>query len=168
MSLSPTTYCLDANVLIQAWQKYYSPKFCPDYWSVLNDLGKQNRIFLAEEIHQEIVRTEDELTDWLKTGDIPIAKTDAGVIASLKTILDSNPLHKLLVDDVKGRSLGDPWLIAHAVNAGATVVTKEAALTAANSNRIRIPNVCDNLSVPWMDDFGFVQDIGIRFTCSLK
>ena len=99
MSLSPTTYCLDANVLIQAWQKYYSPKFCPDYWSVLNDLGKQNRIFLAEEIHQEIVRTEDELTDWLKTSDIPIAKTDAGVIASLKTILDSNPLHKLLVDD---------------------------------------------------------------------
>ena len=168
MSPSPTTYCLDANVLIQAWQKYYSPKFCPDYWTILRELGKQHRIFLAEEIHQEIIRTEDELTEWLKTSDIPIRKTDVNVIACWRTILDSNPLHKLLVDDVKGRSIGDPWLIAHAINAGATVVTKEASLTAANSNRIRIPNVCDNIGVPWMDDFAFVQELGIQFTCSLK
>lgn len=168
MSPSPTTYCLDANVLIQAWQKYYSPKFCPDYWKILSELGKQNRIFLAEEIHQEIVKTEDELTDWLTTSDIPVRKPDANVIACWRKISESNPLHKLLVDDVRGRSLGDPWLIAHAMNAGATVVTKEASLTAANSNRIKIPNVCDNMGVPWMDDFAFVQEIGIQFSCSLK
>jgi hypothetical protein len=168
MSLSPNTYCLDANVLIQAWQKYYSPKFCPDYWKILNELGRQGRIFLAEEIHQEIVRTEDELTGWLETSEIPINKTDGNVIACWRKILDSNPLHKLLVDDVKGRSLGDPWLIAHAMNAKAIVVTKEVLLTAANSTKIRIPNVCDNMGVPWMDDFGFVRDLGIQFMCSLE
>jgi hypothetical protein len=46
MSTKAEIYCLDANVLIQAWQKYYSPKFCPDYWELLNELGKQGRIFL--------------------------------------------------------------------------------------------------------------------------
>ena len=36
-------YCIDANILIQAWQKYYSPEICPSYWEVLNDLGKKTR-----------------------------------------------------------------------------------------------------------------------------
>jgi hypothetical protein len=39
-------YCLDANVLIQAWQKYYNPKFCPDYWKILTELGKNGKIFI--------------------------------------------------------------------------------------------------------------------------
>lgn len=167
MSTPPKKFCLDANVLIQAWQKYYSPTFCPDYWSILNELGSRGTIFLAEEIHQEIIRTEDELTGWLKTSDIPVRKTDGNVISCWKKIIDSNPLHKLLVDDIKGRSLGDPWLIAHAINVGATVVTKEGSLTAANSKRIRIPNVCDNMGVSWIDDFSFIKEIGIKFNCSL-
>ena len=168
MTNSPATYCLDANVLIQAWQKYYSPKLCPDYWNILNALGKNGSIFLAEEIHQEITRTEDDLTDWLKKSDITIKKTDGNVIGCWKKILNSDPIHKLLVDDVKGRSLGDPWLIAHAINLGATVVTKEASLTATNSKRIRIPHVCDNMGVRWVDDFTFIEEVGIHFRCSLK
>lgn len=168
MNIAPTTYCLDANVLIQAWQKYYSPKFCPDYWNVLNDLGKNGSIFLPEQIHQEIVRTEDDLTEWLKASHITIRKTDGNVISCWKKILDSDPLHKLLVDDIKGRSLGDPWLIAHAINFRATVVTKEGSLTASNSKRIRIPNVCDNMGVRWIDDFKFIEELGIQFTCSMK
>ena len=54
-------YCLDANVLIEAWQKYYNPKFCPDYWKVLNLLGKEGRIFIPEEVAEEIYKTEDDL-----------------------------------------------------------------------------------------------------------
>jgi len=33
-------------VLIQAWQKYYNPKFCPDYWDILIEFGKQDKIFI--------------------------------------------------------------------------------------------------------------------------
>ncbi len=38
-------YCLDANALIQAWQKYYAPRICPDYWEVLNELGIKRKSF---------------------------------------------------------------------------------------------------------------------------
>ena len=61
MSTTLDTYCIDANVLIQAWQKYYSPKFCPDYWNVLDELGKENKIFICEEVYGEIKKTEDDL-----------------------------------------------------------------------------------------------------------
>lgn len=76
MSAQAKVCCLDANVLIQAWQKYYSPKFCPSYWDVLNDLGSQGRIFIAEEVFNEITRTEDDLCKWLKASKIPVKGID--------------------------------------------------------------------------------------------
>lgn len=166
MNRSPTQYSLDANVLIQAWQKYYSPKICPDYWEVLIKLGSTQRIFLAEEIYEEIADTEDDLTVWLKSSQIPIRKTDANVIGCWKSILAADPIHKELVHERTGRSKGDPWLISHAMDANATVVTKEELITAANSKTVKIPNVCNNMGIRWLNDFEFVQELGIRFNCS--
>lgn len=168
MSVTAMTYCLDANVLIEAWRKYYSPTFCPDYWEILNELGAQQRIFLPQEVYEEITRTEDDLSKWLKVSKIPIRKTSESVIKCLQSIYASNPLHINLVDNVKGRSLADPWVIAHALDESATVVTKEEKITAINSLKVKIPNVCDNMDVRWMDDFEFVAELDIRFNCRLR
>lgn len=161
-------YCLDANVLIQAWQKYYSPKYCPDYWSVLNELGIQGKIFLSQMVFDEITRTDDGLSKWLKKSKIPVRKVDEPVTKCLQDIFSKNPIHKYLVDNIKGRSLADPWVIAHAINEGATVVTKEEKVTAINSTKIKIPNVCDNMGVNWINDFQFIEEMGIEFKCFLK
>jgi hypothetical protein len=74
MSMTDNKYCLDANVLIQAWQKYYSPKICPNYWDTLDYLGTQNIVFMPEMVYEEIVRTDDDLSKWLKSSKIPIKK----------------------------------------------------------------------------------------------
>ena len=101
-------YCLDANVLIQAWQKYYNPKFCPDYWNVLIELGKLGKIFIPELVYEEIIRTEDDLSKWLKGSKIPIKKISEPVTICLQKIYLSNSLHQNLVDNTKARSLADP------------------------------------------------------------
>ena len=168
MSANETIYCLDANVLIQAWQKYYSPKFCPEYWDILNDLGIQGRIFIPEIVQEEITRTEDDLSKWLKESKIPVRKISEQVTKCLQSIYSKNQIHKQLVDNTRNRSLADPWLIAHAINENATVVTKENKETAANSKRVKIPNVCENMGVKWIDDFQFIKEIGINFNCNLK
>lgn len=168
MSEMANIYCIDANVLIQAWQKYYSPKFCPDYWIILNELGLQKRIFIPESVYEEITRTEDDLSKWLKKSDIPIRKIDEQVTKCLQSIFAQNPLHKNLVDNIRGRSLADPWVIAHAINEKATVVTKEEMVTAINSKRIKIPNVCENMKVRCINDFKFIKELDIKFTCILK
>ena len=170
MSAKQHIYCIDANVLIQSWQKYYSPDLCPDYWNILNELGRQGRIFIPEEVKNEIVvadnpdKTEDDLSKWLKRSSIPIHKPTENVIACWQKILQANPTHKLLVDNIKGRSLADPWLIAHAMDANATVVTKENIESAMNSKRIKIPNVCQNMEVRCIDDFAFIKEIGVKFS----
>jgi len=167
MSAMAYKYCLNANVLIQAWKKYYNPKFCPDYWNILNELGKQNKIFIPELVYEEITITEDDLSEWLKASKIPIKEISGPVTICLQRIYSSDPIHKNLVDNTKARSLADPWVIAHAMHENATVVTKEEKVTALNSNKIKIPNVCDSMGVRWINDFQFIDELDIKFHCSL-
>lgn len=168
MTDSKQKYCLDANVLIQAWQKYYSPRFCPDYWSLLNDFGEKGKIFLPQNVFEEIIKTEDDLTTWLKDSRIPIKEVDGEVANCLRDIYGANPLHKYLVDNTRQRSLADPWVIAHALKEKACVVTKEEKVTTSNTTRIKIPNVCENMSIRWINDFEFVEELNIIFSCRLK
>ena len=158
MSMTDKKYCLDANVLIQAWQKYYSPRICPTYWDML---------FIPEMVYDEIVRTDDDLSKWLKTSQIPIKKIDEQVTKCLKDIYSADPNHKFLVDNTKARSLADPWVIAHALREKAVVVTKEEKVTALNSTKIKIPNVCDKMNVTWINDFQLIEELGIKFNCEL-
>jgi predicted nucleic acid-binding protein len=168
MSASHPKYCLDANVLIQAWQKYYSPKLCPDSWTVLDQLGKEDRIFLPQMVYEEITKTDDDLATWLKESNIPEYKIDGPVTEALKNIYAANSAHQNLVDNTKGRSLADPWVIAHAIKEKATIVTKEEKITALNTTKIKIPNVCDNMGVRWINDYQLADEMNIRFACSIK
>ncbi len=168
MSTAQQKYCLDANVLIQAWQKYYSPRFCPDYWTLLNELGINGVIFLPQHVYEEIVRTEDDLSTWLKSSNIPIHAIDERVTFFLKEMFAADPSHQYLVDNTKQRSLADPWVIAHAMKEKACVVTKEEKVTALNTNRIKIPNVCDNMKIKWLNDFQLIEKLKVHFTCAIR
>ena len=117
-------------------------------------------------INNEIKKTEDDLYDWLKSCNIPIKKSSENVIKCLKEIYQ-NPLHLKLVDNTKNRSLADPWVIAHAMNEKAIVVSKEEKITAINTEKVKIPNVCENMSVRCINDFEFIQEIQLKFSCSL-
>jgi len=154
-------------VLIQAWRGYYSPNFSPTYWEMLNKLGNDKRIFIPNAVFDEIIRTEDDLANWLKSSNIPILKIDSAVTDCLKRIYNSNHLHINLVDNTKQRSLADPWVIAHALKENACVVTKEELVT-ATTNRIKIPNVCANMAIRCINDFEMIHEIGIRFSCTIK
>ncbi len=160
-------YCLDANAFIQPWRTYYQPKFCSDYWTLLDKLGSKKRIFISEIVYEEIIKTDDDLAAWLKDSNIPIHKIDGNVSQRLKDIYEANPRHKFLVDNTKQRSLADPWVIAHAINEKACVVTKEEKVRAINSQRIKIPNVCDNMGVQCINDFQMIDELNIKFNCTL-
>ncbi len=113
-------------------------------------------------------KKEDDLSKWLKRSSIPVHKPTESVIKCWQNIIQANPLHKLLVDNVKGRSLADPWVISHALDKKATVVTKESPIISLNAKKpVTIPNVCDNMRVRWIDDFAFVKEIGLKFSCRL-
>ena len=154
-------------MLIQAWQNYYSPDLCPDYWKILNQLGSQDIIFIPHIVSDEITRTHDDLAAWLKSSNIPVYKNDGQVTQCLKNIYTANPDHKFLVSENKKHSLADPWVIAHAMNQNATVVTKEIKDAVIKPVNIKIPHVCDNMGIRWIDDFQMVKELKMQFTCSI-
>jgi hypothetical protein len=160
-------YCLDANFFIEAWNKYYSPNFCGDYWEVLDALGKKDIIFVPYEVSNEINKTDDELSKWLKKSNINIYQVDENVQQCLRDLFAFNPSHLKLVDNTKNRSLADPWVIAHAMKEKAVVVTKEYKVTKTDSNKIKIPNVCENMGIEWINDFQFIEELRIKFFCKI-
>ena len=161
-------YCLDSNVLIRAWNTYYSPKFCPDYWKILNSLGKQGTIFIPEAVSDEILKTTDELSGWLKKSHISVRKITEEVTKCLGEIYSKDPIHERLTDSVRYRSIADPWVIAHALNEKAVVVTNEEKITAMGTKKVKIPNVCENMGIGCISDFEFIHQVKIKFTCQIQ
>ena len=155
-------YCLDTNVLIEPWNKYWSPELCPEYWEIIDELAKAGTIFCTHDVRREIEKVEDGLNDWVKARPYLIREVNEDVQKHVRNILVKYPR---LVDTAKDRSMADPWVIAHAKAEGATVVTREIGV-GLNGKKIKIPDVCADFGVEWIDDMAFVREIGIKFKAS--
>ncbi|EKR55188.1 DUF4411 family protein [Leptospira interrogans] len=158
-------YCLDTNFFIQAWNFYYSPDFCNQYWEIIEGLGRKGIVFIPQAVKDEIDKIDDTLKNWLNTKKYFIRPIDENVQVHLRSIYEKDPLHERLVDSSKGRSIADPWVIAHAMSEDAVVVTKEEKIMDSKSTKIKIPNVCDTMGVKWMNDFDFIREHKIQFNC---
>ena len=157
-------YCLDANVFIQGWNDYYSMDLCPEYWGILDRLAQENKIFAPIEVRKEIEKTDDNLAKWVKARPYFFRDITIEVQENLRKIMAA---HSRLVDSIKQRSVADPWVIAFAMAENAVVVTKESP-SASQTKRIKIPDVCRALNVPFMNDFEFAREAGIRFVARLN
>lgn len=157
-------YCLDTNVFIEAWNKYYHKDFFDDYWRKLDDLAIAEVVFATEEVKREIGKIDDALKEWLHERDYFFRKIDDKVQGCLEQVF-REPKHHRLVDSTKQRSIADPWVIAHAMAEGAVVVTKETFET-NQTKRIKIPNVCEAMGIEWIDDFEMVRRLGMQFKVS--
>ena len=47
-------YCLDTNIFIEPWNRFYSIKFIKGYWEILENLAKKEIIFSTIEVKKEI------------------------------------------------------------------------------------------------------------------
>jgi len=158
-------YCLDTNFFIEAWNKYYSPDFCQSYWDIIDNLAKEGIVFITQEVKREIDKGDDNLKEWLKGKKYIVKPITEKVQLCLKELYAKNPNHQYLANNVKNRSIADPWVIAHAMAENAIVVTKEYLANSPNPQKIKIPDVCQNMNVKWIDDFDFIKEVNIKFSC---
>lgn len=161
---SDKKYCLDANIFIEGWNKYYSMELIPSYWEILDNLAQDGIVFSPVEVKREIIQHDDGLSDWIKTRPYIFRDITNPMQEKIREIMAKYPR---LVDSTRQRSIADPWVIANAIIEDAIVVTKETPV-GSSSRRIKIPDVCNELGVPWIDDFQFAKEIGIRFTAIIK
>jgi hypothetical protein len=141
--MAPPVYSIDSSGLIHAWRRAYRPKNFPHFWEMVDALIDDKRLRASIEVYNEVQRKDDDLFAWCKKrkGSL-FVEIDEKCQQALIAIMERHPR---LVDTGKGRSGGDPFVIALAAaeNPSMIVVTEEF------QGKVRIPDVCDAEKIRW-------------------
>lgn len=156
-------YLLDANVLIRAHEDYYPIDRVLPFWDWLIVQGRAGRIKMPFEIHDEIAVANGPLKDWIVDRDVKEALL-------LNEEVDQDVFNRVL-DEGYGQNLTDaeleeigrdPFLAAYCVGQERSVVTKEVSRPGKRRARRKVPDVCTQFAVPWMNDFALYRVLDFR------
>lgn len=157
-------YLLDANVFVTAARLHYGFDFCPAFWRWLEVQHKAGKVFSIGHVKSEIVDYGDRVSRW--------AKKDAGQgfflsappalatsLANVDAWLQSQEYTESAIQTFGAGA--DYYLVAHALHENFAVVTHEVA--AESTEKVKIPNVCNGLSVKCMTPYKMLRDEKARF-----
>lgn len=133
-------YSIDTSALIHAWRRAYPPKNFSSFWAKIENLIDDGVILASVEVLNELKKKDDEIHEWCNNRpDVFCVEIDNDMQEHLAHIMGKYPR---LVDTVKGRSGGDPFVIALArshMPVALTVITQEGF---GKKNSPKIPDVC--------------------------
>ena len=157
-------YLLDANVLIDAHRDYYPMQRVPEFWDWLIHQGHEDRVKIPVEVYEELARGKDDLSRWT---------SDPATKDALLLDAEADPEHvshvvergyaSNLTDEEIAKLGRDPFLIAYALDSGkeCVVTTENSKPRAQRANR-KIPDVCDQLGIPWCGPFAFLHSLDFK------
>ncbi len=145
-------YCFDTSGLIQTWNDLYPRDTFPSLWDNIDALVDKQRIVSPDEVLRELSRQDDDLHAWAKARPGMFIKTDGSFLKKGVEIINRYPR---MLDQKPGKNGADPWVVALALDRGATVVTEEKP----NGNMVspKIPTVCRAEGVRHMNVLEFIQ-----------
>ena len=156
-------YLLDANVFIEAKNRFYGLDFCPAFWDWLVAENAAGKVFSIEKVSDEIRAGDDALAEWsADRGDGFFVRPTPEVLTALGHVSDWAIEQAYEAAAVAAFVEGaDCYLIAHALAGGHDVVTLERA--SPTRKRVKIPNACIGLGVRPLTPFEMLRNERARF-----
>ncbi len=157
-------YLLDANVFIQAKNRYYDPAFCPAFWDYIEQLYNNGKVFSIDKVKDEIMEGHDDLLVWIRqlNNDFFI-KTDESVIDQFGKI--NNWLYQQSYQASAIQSFQEDayyYLIARTLaNKETVIVTQE--VVSDSKKKAKIPNVCIGLEIQYCSTFQMLRREKAKF-----
>lgn len=158
-----SVFWIDASVLIQAHRKHYPFQRLPQFWAFIHEKLESGEIKMPRIAFEEVVGFGDELSDWCKLRKTLGLCTRAAKDVQERCfpsvanyVYDNNQPHQAS-EFLKG---ADPWLIAHALCEGGTVVTEE---TRGTKLKVKIPTVTKALGGAWCDTAEMLNQLDAKF-----
>lgn len=154
-SAAATIYCIDTSSLLHAWRRAYPPKRFARLWMAIDQLIDDGRLIASIEVFHELKKKDDDVFSWARDRkDLLFVEIDEAVQVQVVRIMQKYPK---LVDTGKGKSGGDPFVIAQALarTPRLVVVTQEAGGTA---DRPRIPYVCNQEGLRHIDLLTLIEE----------
>jgi hypothetical protein len=158
-------YVLDANLFIQSNRAHYGLDFVPGYWDWLDFKSAAGIICSIEKVGDEIEVGTDELTTWAaarKPMFLKMDGTESPSLTALAAWASSPGVNYTPAAVAEFLTSGDYQLVAYAHAHGHTVVTYERPAPTAKA-RVKIPDACDAMMVPWTDPYTMLRNESARF-----
>lgn len=157
-------YIIDANIFITSSRQLYPFDIMPGFWDQLLEKG-EGKLVLIDKVKEEIYHGNDALAEWLKENEeefIQKDMNDSSVVASygqvLQSVIDNSNYKERAKEDFA--SVADSWICAHAAAKGYVVVTLET-FESNCKKRVKIPNVCKEFDIEYIDMIQFLREIGM-------
>ncbi|WP_449355241.1 DUF4411 family protein [Virgibacillus natechei] len=160
-------FLLDANVFIEAYQRYYAFDIAPSFWRILNQLAEDGKVISIDRIKQELMKgdEEDPLCLWARSEFESwfMSTDDSRVFVSYTEIINWVQGQAQFHDYAKSEfaSVADSWLIAYAYTYNHTIVTHERH-NRDIKKRVLIPNVCRAFNIPYLNTFVMLRKLNSR------
>lgn len=140
--ITPPTYCIDASSLIRGHVEVYPLGSFPSLWKEMEQLIAGGRLCAPDEICKEVIKRTNTAAHWIKTQSGLCVPTSSAHFVETQRIVGQ---FTNLVKTARGKSGGDPWLIAVAKLHGHIIVTEERKQN--DMNNPRIPDVAEALGI---------------------
>lgn len=151
------SYSIDTSSLIDA-SLLYPPDVFPGVWELMEEMIAQGELVASKQVYVELSQKEDSLLEWAKCHDSMFVEVDE----ETQEIVKSLPDLEKLVDPNKAREDADPFVIALAKREGRAVVSEERP-SGTPANKLKIPDVCERVSVPCMRLLEMLRETGKAF-----
>jgi hypothetical protein len=171
--MSAVRYLLDANVFIEAKQRYYAFAICPGFWEALVWHHVEGSVWSIDRVKDELAHYGDELSDWIEdeVPDAAFCSTNTSAVAALYgDVIKWASAEQQYTPGAKAEfakaRVADAWLVAYAAAMGMTLVTHETYDDQIR-RRVKIPNACQQFGVPYVNTFDMLSVLACKFawTC---
>jgi hypothetical protein len=155
-------YLIDTCSLIDLKNGYPREKY-PKLWESIENLIRQKRIIIIEEVAKEIKQRADELNKWIKNLNRFIRKPTRETISFHNEILDK---HRRMLKDKPSHLNADPFLIAEAlvIKHGSLFPPQVIIVTEESPNKDdSIPKVCQEYQIACTNLLGLFKMEGWKF-----
>lgn len=148
-------YCIDTSSLLHAWFRAYPPKRFSSVWAALDRLIDEGRLIASIEVLNELKKKDDDVFAWARERkDTLFQEIDDDVQEGVVRIMQAYPK---LVDTGKGKSGGDPFVIAQALASTPrlVVITQESG---GSADKPKIPYVCTQEGIRHIDLLTLIEE----------
>ena len=158
-------YWLDSNVFIEGFKGPYAFDIAPRFWDLIDEMIDGGRLSCPVRVYEELQDVQDDLARWVRerrqsglfVEPDPVVQEEFRAIAEYVTQrYPDNQARRRFLDRA------DPWVIAHSIGMGGSVVTLEP-IVPRTSQQVKIPNVCDGLNVRWINTYDMLRELGVSW-----
>lgn len=163
-------YIIDANILIQAYRKYYTLDVFVSFWEKIKHLADTEVICSIDKVKNEIIPNGDDLSLWcIKQLPSSFFINSSSFIVEYSTVIRSvsnlNKYTKSAISEFSDSNIADAFLVASAMSL--SVVDKYVLVTEEVSDprrikRVKIPDVCSMFNVRWINTIEMFKELNIR------